>query len=98
MIAIAAGAAGVGWNAAFGIASGLGGLAVGWGMHRQALKDLSERFNRHEADDDEAHKQIALLTTTSAKLTEIVENQQKQMDRVNGILDQMASFPRGITG
>jgi len=78
-----------------GMASGFGGLAVGWGMHRQALKDLLKRFARHEGESDGRDKAIQLLTVNVTALTEMARESKEQMKRVNDILDRMATFPRG---
>jgi len=77
-----------------GMASGFGGLAAGWGMHRQALTDLLKRFNNHERESKGRDEAIKLLTVNVTVLTEMAKESKEQMKRVNEILDRMASFPR----
>jgi hypothetical protein len=82
-----------------GAASGFGGLAVGWGMHRQALKDLAQKFDSHQKEADQRDKQIGLVTTNLATLTEVSRGNSEQIKMLHEIVMRMASFPRGsMTG
>jgi hypothetical protein len=81
------------WATVVGTTSGFGGLAMGWGMHRQALRDLTKRFDVQESSQSDRDKAITLLTTNVTALTEMSKSQQKQLDRLTEITDRMAKYP-----
>jgi uncharacterized coiled-coil protein SlyX len=81
------------WATVVGASSGFGGLAMGWGMHRQALRDLAKRFDAQEISQSDRDKAITLLTANVTALTEMSKSQQKQLDRLTDITDRMARYP-----
>lgn len=83
----------LGWSALVGMLSAFGGLAVGWGMHRQALRDLLDRFGRHESEAALRDTAIRFLTVNVTTLTEMARETKEQMKRVNDILDRFLSLP-----
>lgn len=76
-----------------GMLSGFGGVMLGWGMHRQALKDLRISFDMHVVESKARDTAITLLTTNQAALTVLCAGLTKQGDRITAMLDRMASYP-----
>lgn len=75
--------------------SGFGGIAVGWGMYRQAIKDLTSRMDKKDLSDEQRDKNITLLTTNIAALSTVSASQTTQLARLGDIIDRMATYPRG---
>lgn len=77
--------------------SGFGGIAMGWGMYRQALNDLRQRMDRKDLADDERDRAISLLVSNISALSAVSTENAKQLERLASIIDRMATYPRWPT-